>query len=319
LTLEETVRDLLVEAGLQEVITYALTMPERETPLGQSGAEYVRLLNPVSAERVVMRRTLLAGVLEVAAGNLRNTGDVRLFEVGSVFLPKAGEKLPDEPTRLALVLTGRRHPEFRTEGVAATPDPLDFFDLKGIVEALTVGLHLPETSYRRSTAAYLHPGRSAELLVAGQSVGWFGQLNPRAAIALSQGDKLFKQLLERSLFVAEFDLAAMLAAVPERFAFAPVSPFEHALRDVAVVVPEAVTAEQVVAEIRSAGGALLRQVRLFDLYTGPNIPAGTKSLAFALTYQANDRTLKEKEINEVHLQIEKRLQQTFQAQIRGKP
>jgi phenylalanyl-tRNA synthetase beta chain len=316
LTLEEQVRDLLSGAGLQEVITYSLTMPERESPLGQASGEYVRLKNPVSAERVVMRHTLLAGVLEVAANNLRNTADVRLFEVGPVYLPKAGEKLPEEPLRLALVVTGRRQPEFWADSGTAPP-ALDFFDLKGIVEALIAGLHLPNVSYRRSAAPYLHPGRSAELLVDGKPVGSFGQLHPRVAIAFNQADKLFKQLLERQLFVAEFDLETMLAAVPERYPFKTVSLFEHALRDIAVVVPDEVTAEQVTTTIVAAGGNLLRHVRLFDVYRGDNIPAGTKSLAYALTYQAEDRTLADREITEAHRNIEAQLRQTFKAQIRG--
>ena len=124
-------------------------------------AEYVRLLNPISSERVVMRRSLLAGILEAAAANLRHTTDVRLFEIGSVYLPQQGENLPREPRRLALVLTGKRRNEFwgDSEPVAF----LDFFDLKGVVEALVEDLHLPAVSYRTAAVAYLHPGKSAEL------------------------------------------------------------------------------------------------------------------------------------------------------------
>src|SRR5262249_45426501 len=109
---EEQVRDLLVDIGLQEVITYSLTTPEREALLGIPVGEYVRLLNPVSSERVVMRQSVLSSVLEVAATNLRHSSDVRLFEIGSVYLERAGQKLPDEPRRLALVLSGRRFSEF---------------------------------------------------------------------------------------------------------------------------------------------------------------------------------------------------------------
>src|SRR5207244_4501955 len=112
LVLEERVRDLLVGAGLQEIITYALTTPERETPLGLAAAGYVKLVNPISSERLVMRHSVLAGVLDVAANNLRHTDTVRLFEIGPVFLPRPGAKLPDEPRRLAFVLTGQRTPEF---------------------------------------------------------------------------------------------------------------------------------------------------------------------------------------------------------------
>jgi phenylalanyl-tRNA synthetase beta chain len=309
LTLEERVRDILVGAGLQEVITYALTMAEREAPLGLPSAEYVRLQNPISSERVVMRHSVLAGVLEVTAANLRHTDDVRLFEVGSVYLPRAGEKLPDEPRRLALVLTGRRQPEFWSEA-GATRAPLDFFDMKGIIAALAEDLHLPAVAYCKSAAPYLHPGRAAELLLDGRPAGSFGELHPQVAEAFGVGDRV--------VLAGELDLEALLAAVPERHLYAPVPRFPAALRDIAVIVDEAVPAERIEKEIRTAGGDLLRGVRLFDLYHGESIPPGTKSLAYALTYQAEDRTLTDKEVDKAHKKIEDRLKHVLSARIRGK-
>jgi phenylalanyl-tRNA synthetase beta chain len=308
LVLEERVRDLLVNAGLQEVITYALTEPAREAPLGLDQGAYVRLVNPISSERVVLRHSVLAGVLDVAAANLRHANDVRLFEVGPVYLSRPGEKLPDEPRRLALVLTGRRHPDFWGDPNGASPD-LDFFDLKGVVEALTADLHLPAVAYRPSAASYLHPGRAAELLVADQPAGHYGQLHPRVAEAYGCGS--------RAVLAGELDLEAILAAVPARHAYTPVPRFPPALRDIAVIVAESVTAERIVQEIRTAGGALLRGVRLFDLYRGESIPPGTKSLAYALTYQADDRTLVDKDLDKVHKKIEDRLKHVLKAQIRG--
>jgi phenylalanyl-tRNA synthetase beta chain len=310
LALEERVRDILVSCGLQEVMTYALTTPEREEPLGLPAAEYVRLQNPISSERVVMRHSVLASVLEIAAANLRHTNDVRLFEVGHVYLPRAGERLPDEPRRLAIMLTGRRQPEFWQEGTATPPAPLDFFDLKGVVESLVTDLHVPDASYRPSPTSFVHPGRAAELLIAGRSVGQFGEMHPRTADAYG--------LAGRTLLVAEFDLEALLAAVPARYAYNPVPRFPAALRDIAVIVNEAVTAEQVGAEIRAAGGGLLRSLHLFDLYRGGSIQPGKKSLAYALTYQAEDRTLTDKEVDKAHKKIEDRLKHVLQAQIRGK-
>src|SRR5262249_8787225 len=114
------------------------------------------------------------------------------------------------------------------------------------------------------------------------------------------------------------DLEAVLAAVPVRYTFTPVPRYPAALRDIAVIVDEAVTAERIEQEIRAAGGSLLGGVRLFDLYRGESIPAGTKSLAYALTYQADDRTLTDKEVDKAHKKIEDRLQHVLKAQIRGK-
>jgi phenylalanyl-tRNA synthetase beta chain len=314
LAFEEHVRDILVSAGLQEVITYALTTPQREAPLGLPEAEYVTLLNPVSQDRVVMRHSVLAGVLEVARENLKHTADVRLFELGPVYLPRAGEKLPDEPRRLALVLTGRRRAEFWEDSSAGAAggaaQALDFFDLKGVVEALAADLYLPEVSYRPAQATYLYPGRAAELVVAGKVVGHFGQMHPRVAEAYELGD--------RAVLAGELDVEALREAVPARYIYTLIPRFPAALRDIAVVVEDAVTAERLEAEIRAAGGDLLRGVRLFDLYRGSSIPPGTKSLAYALTYQAEDRTLTDKEVDRAHRKIEDRLKHVLKAQIRGK-
>jgi phenylalanyl-tRNA synthetase beta chain len=310
LALEERVRDLLAGVGLQEVITYSLTAPEREQPLGLPKKEYVRLLNPLSSERVVMRQSVLAGVLEVAAANLRHTDEVRLYEVGPVYLSKEGEKLPEEPRRLALVLCGRRQPEFWGDGTASKPAELDFFDLKGVVEALAADLHLPEVVFRQSAASYLHPGKAAEMDVGGRAAGSFGSLHPKVAEAFDLGS--------RQVLAGELDLEVILTAVPERYRYTPVPRFPAALRDVAVIVDEETPAERIVAEIRAAGAGLLSGVRLFDLYRGESIPAGKKSLAYALAYQAGDRTLTDKEVDKAHKKIEDRLKHVLKAQIRGK-
>jgi phenylalanyl-tRNA synthetase beta chain len=309
LVFEERVRDLLAGCGLQEVITYSLTTPEKESPLGPPAGEYVRLLNPISSERTVMRQRLLAGVLEVAERNLRNTDAVRLFEVGPVYVGHTDQPLPDEPRRLAVVLTGRRDAEFWAAGAGGAKVELDFFDLKGIVAALADDLHLPGVRYEPAKAPHLHPGKAAAVYVGDRVIGTLGELHPRVAEAYRLGG--------RAVLTAELDLEALQAAAPPRYAYAPISAYPAALRDVAVVVADAVPAERVAEEIRKAGGELLRGVRLFDLYRGESIPAGTKSLAYALSYQAADRTLTDKEVDKAHKKIEDRLKHVLKAQIRG--
>jgi len=327
LELEEKVRDLLADAGLQEVITYALTSPAS----GMSGIGYrasdtedsvtpdtryptpdaVTLVNPVSPERSVMRRTLLPGVLTVAAENLKNFPSVALYELGPVYLPRTGEQLPDEPRRLALVLSGRRDEAAWDDPLGEKPTQADFYDLKGVIEGLVADLHLPAVSFEPAKdVPHLHPGRSAHLLVDGQPVGAFGELHPTVAASF--------KLAYRAVLVAELDLEAVLAAVPERYAYRPVSTFPPVLRDVAAVVTEDVPAERVFAELTAAGGDLLEGARLFDVYRGESIPAGTKSLAYALTYRVADRQLTDKEVDKAHQKIEGRLRHVLKAQIRGK-
>jgi phenylalanyl-tRNA synthetase beta chain len=312
LLFEETVRDMLAGAGLQEIKSYALTAPEREAAIGETSSDYVRLLNPISRERVVMRQSLLASVLEVAANNLKNMEDVRLFEIGAVYLPRSGQTLPEEPRRLALLLTGKHRPEFWTDssGTELKPQPLDFFDIKGVVEALLGDLHVRGVSYRRASTEYLRPGKAANVCSEDKLLGSFGQLHPRVAERCGMD-------AQRIVLVGEFDVEVLQAAMPDRYTYKPVPRFPAALRDIAVVVDNAKTAEEVESEIRAGGGKLLREVRLFDVYAGGSIPTGRKSLAYALTYQADDRTLTDKEVDKAHQKIEERLKRVLQAQIRG--
>jgi phenylalanyl-tRNA synthetase beta chain len=187
----------------------------------------------------------------------------------------------------------------------------DFYDLKGIVEALLGDLHIENVGVRHAPKVpHLHPARAAEVTVNGISVGTFGELHPKAAASAG--------FVELPAFVAEFDLDAILNAVPARVAYKPFSTFPPAKRDIAIVVTTEISADQVLAEVKAAGGELLVEARLFDVYTGDKIPAGTKSLAYALTYQAPDRTLGDKEIQKAHEKVESRLKHVLKAQIRGK-
>jgi phenylalanyl-tRNA synthetase beta chain len=250
-------------------------------------------------------------VLDVAAANLKHIDTVRLFEIGSVYLPRPNQKLPEEPRRLAVVLCGKRHPDFWEDPNSSVAPPLDFFDLKGVVEGLVEDLHLASVVYRPAQVAALHPGRSAELVVGDRAIGHFGELHPKVAEAFGLG-RLVPTL------VGEWDLEMLRVALPARHLYQPVPRFPAALRDVAVIVADAISAERVADEIRAAGGQLLRGLRLFDLYRGDGIPAGHKSLAYALTYQADDRTLTDREVEEAHKKIENRLRHRLKAQIRGK-
>jgi phenylalanyl-tRNA synthetase beta chain len=309
LVLEDQVRDVLANAGLQECVCYSLSAKEREAKLGIDGP-WVELVNPISPDRSAMRKSLLTNLLDAAAENLKHAATVKLYEIGSVYLPKAGDRLPAEPRRLAVVLAGRRATESWDDSQGQKPAQLDFYDVKGIIERLAAALHLPGVTFRpKKDAPFLHPGRAAELVVDGKPVASFGELHPRAAGAVN--------LTDRPVLAAELDLDAILTAVPERFAYTPVPEAPPALRDVAVVVDDALSNEAVVAEIRAAGGELLAGVRLFDVYRGDSIPAGKKSLAYALTYQAN-RTLKDTEIDKAHQRVEDRLTHVLKASIRGK-
>ena len=314
LNLEQKLQDRLVDFGLTECIAYSFTSIDAERKLdpglAPAAAEYVTLLNPISPERSVLRRSLVPGLLEIAVRNLASTESVALFELGSVFHPDS-TKLPKEPQRLAIVLSGRRTATAWDDDSAKAPAALDFYDLKGILVRLGAELHLPPLTFEPTKLVpHLHPGRAATMLLEGNPMATFGELHPTVAKAFG--------LADRAVLAADIDAEALLAAVPERYAYRPFNTLPAAKRDVAVIVPEELPMDRVLAELQAAGGELLTGAELFDVYRGDSIPAGTKSLAFALTYQPKEKTLTDKEIDKAHQKIESRLVHVLKAQIRGK-
>jgi len=314
LDLEEEIRDVLVACGLQEVVTYSLTSLEREAALdpGRNADDlpvdsYVTLANPISQERSVMRQNLLATVLETAASNLRFRDRVELFEIGKVFRLKHGEELPDEPRRLGIVMGGPRNDRhwLATEG----PD-IDFFDLKGMVEALLARLHMSGAAYEPAEHPTFQPGRTARLLAGDPPVvvGYLGEIHSIVRDAFD--------LPKRRVAAAELDLETLLGQVPVAWFVEPISLYPAVLQDLAVVVDDAIPASAVQSLIAKAGGFLLKEVRLFDIYRGEPVPAGKKSLAYALTFQAPDKTLRDAIVAKQVQRIVKELETELKAELR---
>jgi phenylalanyl-tRNA synthetase beta chain len=316
LQLEEAVRDVLVASGLQEVVTYSLTSFEREAGLvpGTGAADldperYVVLANPITLDRSVMRHHLLASLLETAAANLRFRDRVELFEVGKVFPREPGAELPAELRRLAIVVTGPRVERHWLAGTGETGGRLDFFDLKGIVETLLERLHVAGAVYEPAEHPSFQPGRTARLHVDGCEIGYLGEVNAavRDAYDLPAG----------RVAAAELDLDALMAQVPPAWFVEPISPYPAVLQDLAVIVDEAVPAASAGNLIREAGGYLLKEVELFDVYRGEPVPKGKKSLAFALTFQAPDKTLSDKIVAGQVKRIVNRLESELGAELRA--
>jgi phenylalanyl-tRNA synthetase beta chain len=299
---EERLRDILANLGLQEIVSYRMTSPERESRLIVH-KEYVRLANPITPERRVMRRSLLASVLEAAEANAR-AESVGVFEIGPIFEPNKNE-LPDEPSKLALVMTGARLPTAWDVKDSAT---FDFYDLKGRIELLLSGLRYTDVSYTPTdSVSYLHPGKAAEVKVNGQVVGVFGELHPSIKEKYEIGDS--------AVIVGEFDLGTLRALNPT-YGIVPVSEFPPVYEDIAVIVDESVPAARVEALIRQTGGKTVTDVHLFDVYRGEQIGAGRKSLAYSLTYQS-DKTMTDAEAAAIRNKIVKRLEYEVSAKLRS--
>ncbi len=301
---EEHLRDLLVAIGLQEVVTYRMTSPEREGRVAAHD-EYVRIANPIAPERSVLRQSLLASVLEVAEKNAK-ADSIAMFEVGSVFEPIKND-LPNEPRKLAIVMTGAR---IASAWDVKDSPAFDFFDMKGRIELLLAGLRFTDIVYADPSTTLkvnLHPGKSAEVKVNGQVVGVFGELHPLAKEKYEFGDA--------PVIVAEFDLEKLRTLNPS-YGITSVSEFPPMYEDIAIILDESVAASAVEALIRQTGGKTVTGVRLFDVYRDEKIGVGKKSLAYSLTYQA-DKTLTDAEAAAIRNKIVKRLENTVGAKLRS--
>jgi phenylalanyl-tRNA synthetase beta chain len=329
---EERVRDLLIDAGLQDVVTYRFTTPEREALLTLPGAprpvipqhEYVRIENAISADRSVLRQSLISNLLDLTAANLRYRQRVAVFEIGPVFwmrgtddtpLPREvatelpedkGIRLPLERRRLAIVLTGARG-QVAWQGTDTTP--MDFFEVKGVIESLLGGLHITNATFVASNNALFHPGRGAQVQVGDWVIGELGELHP---VIREKFD-----LPAQTVLVGEFDLDALFARLPASYKTAALSRFPGVAQDLALIVDENVPAERVHALIVQTGGALLQRATLFDVYRGDQIAQGKKSLAYALVFQAADRTLSDADATKVREKIVARLKREIGAEVRG--
>jgi len=319
---EERVRDLLVAEGLQEIISYRLTTPEREArrippETKPDDKPYLRLVNPISADKIVLRHSVLVSVLETAERNARVRERLALFEIGPIFLASeggdpstgSGQGLPDELQRLSIVLAGPRGlPHWK----GSDASPQDFYDLKGILSSLLENLHIPDLRYERASHPTLHPGKCAKIMSGEQYLGVFGELHPQVRERYDWP----VSYVNIPILAADMDMDTLLVLIPASYDTTPVPEFPPVLEDLALVVDEGVPAGRVAEVIRQAGGQVIADVRLFDVYRGEKIGAGRKSLAYSLTFQAADKTLSDKDVAGIRAQILRRLEQELGAKLR---
>jgi len=308
---EERVRDILVSIGLQDTLAYRQTSPEREARIyvgrkAPEGLEYVRLRNPITPERTVMRRSGMATMLELLEHNAKFRPGLALFELGPVFLPVEGETLPHEALRLNIGMTGAWD---TASWDKAQSQPMDFFDLKGVVEALLDGLHLTEVRFQAANHPSFHPGKCAEVWVGEEVLGVMGELHPQVRKNYAFG--------QDPVLAAEFDGEKLTRLSSADFANKAISSYPAMVEDIALIVDESVPADALEALIRQSGGKLLVDVRLFDVYRDEKLGSGRKSLAYQLTYQAFDRTLTDKDALNIRNRIVKQTKNVFGAQLRS--
>jgi phenylalanyl-tRNA synthetase beta chain len=315
--LRERARDLLAAAGMQEVITYALTTLDalaKVTPKEEL-AIYppYRMVNPISAEHEYLRPTLRASVLQTLSANLRfQKGEVAIFEAARTYQrptervkvesgPRGAEMLPDEREHVTGAVSGRRFDRWGSP----SEESVDFFDAKVYVEALFDGLNV-DAEYVAATEHAMAPGRTAEVRVAGQRVGVLAQLHPDVAASFD---------IAQDVYVFDIVLDDLLPYALKQRRMQPVSRFPAVEQDIALIVDEDVPAGNMLRVLQDA--SLVRSARIFDVYRGDQVPAGKKSIAFDLFYQAEDHTLTDDEVAKAQRKVLERLRREFGAELRA--
>jgi phenylalanyl-tRNA synthetase beta chain len=317
----DEVRDILAASGLHEIICYSLTDEPTIDKLSTLGTwvtwweghrpsfESTRLVNTLRSDWAMLRPTLMASALQTLAENLKYQPAVRLFEARPIYFPRNVGELPKETLMISIAMAGERQGRGLHTASGAAGASLDFFDLKGAIEALLARLGLGRVSFTRSDYAAFHPGRAAELHIGGDLIGVFGEVHPKVAANFGIG-------AERTM-LAELDLEALAAKAAARPPFQGVPRFQATVQDFAVVVDEAMSVGTVQETILSAAKPLAASARLFDVYRGEQIPAGKKSLAFEVVFSASDRALPDEEIARTRGKIANALERRLGAALRA--
>jgi len=302
----ERIRDLLVSCGLQEVITYPLTsldMIKKVAPASQPLIPFpLRVVNPLTQEQEYLRTTLRGSLLSTLATNEKHeTGNIRLFEIGKVYLPREND-LPEEREMIAGVLTGPRWERSWLEDRGE----VDFYDVKGIIETLFDRLGI-EARFFEAEDPILHPGKTANITVDEMTVGVLGEVHPEVV------DRF--EISAPSVYLFELDLPKLLPLAAVTQNYKPLSRYPSILRDIAVVVDSELPSQRVADIIQVSPS--VSEVTLFDVYQGEQVPLGKRSLAYRIVYRSPGRTLTDEEVDKAQSEIAERLQRELGATLRG--
>ena len=290
--------------GLTQAISYSLTTVEKAKQFQiKPLAEPMKLDFPMSSDHVATRMNIVGGLLNDIAYNVaRNVDNVALYEEGRVFLPM-GDERPVEQEHLAAAVTG----QMVANSWNKKDQPVDFFQLKGIVERYlkNMGIAGKVAYVPTSDRPEMHPGRTADITVDDQLVGFIGQVHPTTAKAYDIP----------ATYVASLDLTALLEKQPAQVIFTDIPKFQASKRDIALLVDRVTTNQEILDVITSSKVKTLIKAELFDVYTGENVAADKKSLAYTLTFQSAENQLTDDEITAAVTKITKKLVE-FGAEIR---
>ncbi|MEE9419431.1 MAG: phenylalanine--tRNA ligase subunit beta [Desulfatiglandaceae bacterium] len=294
LTLRDQTRSIMVGLGFTEIITYSFITPDsadmlnadKESPL----RSFVELLNPLTVDQSVMRTSLIPGLLSTVKTNiLHNDEDLKLFEWGRVFIRKEGAQQPVEKTSLTAVMTGLYSQRAWYTGESS----VDFYDIKGAIEALLKGLGLEGITFRKGTGLpWYDTDFSSAISLAGAVIGQVGRV--------SSGVLEAYELEGENVYLFELDIGLLLQNLKGARKFLPFPKFPAVYRDISIVVRRELESAKINEIIRREGGNLVESVHIFDLYEGKNIDPSEKAIAFRICYRSEQETLDGLEVNRLH-------------------
>ena len=292
------IKNKMVAMGLNETCSYSLIPAGEVHKFTTDSFEEIYLADPMSEDRNTLRYSLLYSLKEIYLYNkARNNTNISIFEVGKGFYKEDGEYKED--LKLAGLMTGDYYLDI-------TNTKVDFYTVKGVVEELLeyLGYGWRYSFVVGNTPDELHPGQSASIILQGKQVGVIGKLHPN--------------VLKDNVYVFEINLDKLLSNFPSRMSYKEIPKFPSISKDIAFILKKDVTAGEVMATIKKAGGKLLQSVSVFDVYTGENVPAGKKSIAFNLTFADSTRTLTDEEVMQVFNTIAEKVCNTHKAEVRDK-
>ncbi|MBU4565094.1 MAG: phenylalanine--tRNA ligase subunit beta [Desulfarculus sp.] len=304
-------RDAMAAQGLDEAINYSFEHPKAADRLALEAGDYrrrtVKLINPLSEEQSELRTSLLPGLLASAARNLAHRVlDVGLFEIGRVFVAQEGQPLPEESFRLGVVLSGLMAPASWWAG----EQPVGLSHVKGVAQYLAEALDLTGMAFETGGEAppYLDPAEWCRITINGEVLGELGRLDNRVAKGFD---------LDRPVYLLDAHFDRLADLVPREKVYAHLPRFPELVRDVALVVAEALPAGEMLAQARTYDDPWLQSVEIFDVYRGKPLDKGQKSLGLRFTYRAEDRTLTEEEVTPGYQALVDELMKSFGATLRA--
>ena len=308
LELRKRLKDLMTGFGFTEAITYSFVAEASCDDLRFKAEDprrnLIHILNPLSEDQAVMRTSLATGLIQTAVYNIaQQVKNLRLFEIGKVFLKTESQELPREPEFLAALWTGSRH----NASWHSREIPCDFYDIKGVAEELIAALKIDDiqfTAMPDGDCDYTRPGYTAQILAGGIPAGLVGEIHPRVREVFD---------LKQSAYILELDLDTVRAQIPPATKSRPIPKFPAIYRDITIIVDRSIETQTVLATVEKVREDLVENLHLFDVFEGAPIAAGKKSVSFRVTYRSSAKTLEDDDVNHLHKSITAELLKAFNA------